>query len=355
MLKSRRSVVIVAVLVALLLGAGGDAIAKKKKKKQEEEKTDPYAEFVWPPAPATPRIKLEEIYAGRADIEATSKWKKKLLGASPQEAYDQLKKPFAVTFDQQGRILVTDHGSHAIIRFDRDERRMDVFGVKGNVRLATPMGLDIADDGTIYVADLTLKKVIAFSPDGEVLELYGEDGVLDNPTDVAVSPDGLRLYVADSKAHKIVVLDRKTGGLAGTIGGPESGPGEFNAPTSVAVDGERNLYVVDQLNCRVQVFDEQGEFIDEFGERRMGYGGFVRPKDIAVDEVGFIYVTDNAFNNVQLFDIDFSLLTFIGKGGTGPGTFHGASGVAVRGNEFAVTDQIGKRVQVFRFLVPKDQ
>ena len=86
-----------------------------------------------------------------------------------------------------------------------------------------------------------------------------------------------------------------------------------------------------------------------------GFGNFVRPKDVAVDEVGFIYVTDNAFNNVQLFDVDFSLLTFVGEGGTGPGRFHGASGVAVRGDEMAVVDQLGHRPQVFRFIVPKDR
>jgi hypothetical protein len=71
---------------------------------------------------------------------------------------------------------------------------------------------------------------------------------------------------------------------------------------------------------------------------------------VAVDRRGFIYVTDNAFNNVQLFDADFQLLTFVGSGGRGPGTFWGASGVGVRGDEFAVVDQLGHRLQLFRFL-----
>ena len=115
-----------------------------------------------------------------------------------------------------------------------------------------------------------------------------------------------------------------------------------------------SLYVVDQINARVQVFAEDGEYLDEFGDLGVGFGNLVRPKDVAVDEVGLIYVTDNAFNNVQLFDIDFTLLTFVGAGGTTPGTFHGASGIAVQGDRFAVVDQMGARVQVFRFLVPKD-
>ncbi len=111
--------------------------------------------------------------------------------------------------------------------------------------------------------------------------------------------------------------------------------------------------MVDQINARVQVFDAQGEFLDTFGSLGVGFGSFARPKDVAVDEAGLIYVTDNAFNNVQLFDADFTLLTFVGAGGLGPGQFRGASGVAVRGGEFAVVDQLGRRLQVFRFIEPK--
>ncbi len=74
-----------------------------------------------------------------------------------------------------------------------------------------------------------------------------------------------------------------------------------------------------------------------------------------VDEVGFIYVTDTVHNNFQIFDVDFSLLTFVGTLGRGPGQFTGASGIDVRGDEIAVVDQLGARLQIFKFIVPKDE
>ena len=80
----------------------------------------------------------------------------------------------------------------------------------------------------------------------------------------------------------------------------------------------------------------------------------VRPKDVAIDELDLAYVTDAAFNNVQVFDPDYGLLTFVGSGGGEPGQFRIASGVAVHGDRFAVVDQLNRRVQVFRFIVPKD-
>lgn len=340
-----------ALLVVLL---AHDEAAAKKKKKKDDSADDPYAEYVWPPPPNPARIKLERVIAGRTDVEGSSKLRKALLGASPQSPYDRLRKPFAVGFDSQGRILVTDTVSAALIRFDREEERMDVFGTRGMTQLKTPLGLAMGPDDTAYVADPGLRQVVAFSPEGKLVGVYGRMGELTNPTDSALSPDGSKLYVSDSKTHQIVVFDTATAEQVATIGRRGEGPGEFNFPTSLAFGPEGNLFVVDQINSRVQVLDAEGEYVDEFGALGVGFGNFVRPKDIAIDEVGFIYVTDNAFNNVQIFDFDFTLLTYVGQGGQGPGRFHGASGIAVRGEEFAVVDQLGHRLQIFRFLVPKD-
>ena len=86
----------------------------------------------------------------------------------------------------------------------------------------------------------------------------------------------------------------------------------------------------------------------------MGFANFVRPKDLAIDEMDIVYVTDAAFSNVQIFSPDYRLLTFVGSGGDQPGHFQIASGVAAHGDRFAVVDQLNRRVQVFRFIVPKD-
>ena len=341
-------------LLGLLLSPAAELEAKKKGKKNDKAAEDPYAEFVWPPPPDEPRIKLEAVIQGRADVEARSKLRRKLIGSSPQQIYDRLRKPFDVAFDSRGRILVTDWASAAIIRYDRDEGRMDVLGTRGALRLKQPLGISVGPDDSIYVADPGLARIVRFDPEGKLLGAYGQQGDLVNPTDAVVAPDGERLFVADSKAHKILVFDLESGELKSSFGEKGQAEGQFAFPTSLAFGPEGNLFVVDQINGRVQLFDADGEYVDSFGSLGVGFGNFARPKDVAVDEVGFIYVTDNAFNNVQLFDVDFTLLTFVGAGGRGPGHFHGASGVAVKGDRFAVVDQLGRRVQVFRFLVPKE-
>jgi DNA-binding beta-propeller fold protein YncE len=212
----------------------------------------------------------------------------------------------------------------------------------------------VGPDGLIYVADVGIKKVVAFDGEGKVRAVFGKSGELENPTDAAVSPDGRALYVSDSKAHQVAVFDVASGKRLSAFGRHGSAEGEFAFPSSLAFDKEGRLLVVDQLNTRIQVLDAEGRYLDQFGAMGVGFANFVRPKDVAVDEAGFVYVTDAAFGNVQIFDADYRLLTFVGANGKNPGQFQIASGVAAHGDRFAVVDQLGFRVQTFRYIVPKD-
>ncbi|NOZ94640.1 MAG: hypothetical protein GXP47_07885 [Acidobacteria bacterium] len=342
-------------VLALALAAGSLACTTVHKAEPTEAKSreDKYAEYVWPPPPDTPRIRLVDIIHSRLDVEPRSNFEKALIGSSPHSPWDFLKKPFGVALDGQNRILVTDPGTSALVRFDRAGRKMDVIGVKGAVRLKVPLGVSVGPDGTIYVADPGLTKVVAFSPEGKLLKVFGHQGELVNPTDAKVSPDGTRLYVTDSKAHKVVVFDLRTGEIVMSFGSRGTGPGQFNFPSALAFSPEGDLFVVDQMNSRVQVFTTDGEVLETFGALGVGFGNFVRPKDVAVNADGLVFVTDAAFGNVQIFDADLRLLTFVGENGSGPGQFQLPGGVAVHGPFFAVVDQLNKRVQLFRFIEPK--
>jgi YVTN family beta-propeller protein len=341
---------ILLLIATFLLGlaAADTEAAKKKKKKKPAE--DQYAQYVWPPPPDEARIRLVDILTERTDVEAKSKLARSLLlGATKGRQYEKLKQPFGVAIDSKERIIVSDPALAAIIRFDRAGRAMDVLGTTGAVTLKTPLGVFVSPDDTIYVADAGAAAVVAYDEGGQFVAMYGQ-GDLQNPTDMTLSPDGAFLYVTDSKAHKVVVFDVETKNVTYVIGRRGNGEGEFNFPSALIFDQDGNLMVLDQANARVQVLTQDGEFLDEFGGRGTGFGQFTRPKDLALHSSGVILATDAAFNNVQIFDVDYALLTFVGEGGGGPGQFSGAAGVAIRGNLFAVVDQLGGRVQVFRFL-----
>ncbi len=344
---------LLAPLVSLLLALSGCTTVSPGGGPDESSAEDRYAAYVWPAPPDRARIRLVDILTGRADVEAGSRLQRTLLGAGPTSPYDFLRQPAGAAWDAQGRLLVTDPGLRALFRFDRKERRMDVFGVRTAQPLRVPLGVTVASDGTILVADSGLKKVVAFGPDGELRSAYGRSGDLEGPVDVVASGDGATLWVTDAKRHEIVAFDRKSGNVSTRFGKRGAADGELNFPGGIARAPDGSLYVVDQINARVQVFGPSGEYLETLGGPGTQPGTFVRPKDVAIDEAGLVYVTDAAFDNVQIFDAEHRLLTFVGAAGTQPGGMQNAQGVAVRGEEFAVVDQLNRRVQVFRFLEGK--
>jgi len=84
----------------------------------------------------------------------------------------------------------------------------------------------------------------------------------------------------------------------GSVG---SGPGQFNRPWSVAVDGSGNVYVGDNDNNRVQKFDSSGGYITQWGTPGSGDGQFSGPGGIAVDASNNVYVSDRGNSRVQKF------------------------------------------------------
>jgi DNA-binding beta-propeller fold protein YncE len=330
--------------------AAGVSCASSDAGRSSVAQADPYAAYVWPPPPDPPRIRLVDILSQRLDVEAESRMSKILIGASPRGAYDRLQRPMGVALDRKGRVLVSDMKLGAILRFDREGRILDVFGTTGSSRLRAPISVEVTRENTILIADVGLKRIVELDAEGSFLRALGRAGDLDNPTDAVLSRDGRAVYVCDSKRHQIVVFDRATGEVVDRFGRRGEKPGEFNYPTAIAFAADGSLFVVDQINARVQILSPDGEYLETLGSRGTRYGQFVRPKDVAIDSMGYIYVTDGAFNNVQIFNQDLELLTFVGRSGSGPGEFQVAGGVAADERGFAIVDQLGKRVQVFGYL-----
>ena len=74
------------------------------------------------------------------------------------------------------------------------------------------------------------------------------------PTDLARAPNG-ELYISDGYGNSSVHRFTADGTLIQSWGEPGTGPGQFNLPHGVWVDGDR-VYVADRQNNRVQIFTQ---------------------------------------------------------------------------------------------------
>ena len=71
----------------------------------------------------------------------------------------------------------------------------------------------------------------------------------------------------------------------------------------------------------------------------------------SLDSFGHIYVIDALFDNVQIFDDQGRLLLNWGEAGSDPGQFWLPAGVFVtEGGLVFVADAFNRRVQIFRYL-----
>jgi tripartite motif-containing protein 71 len=123
--------------------------------------------------------------------------------------------------------------------------------------------MDVAVDsaGNIWLVDITFNHVIEYDSSGEYVGELGEDwdygsgnDQFANPYGVAVDSDD-NVYVSDKDNHRVQVFDNDRNYLATIGSGPGSGADQFDTPKHITIDGNDRLYVADYQNQRVQIFD----------------------------------------------------------------------------------------------------
>ena len=305
------------------------------------------ADLVWPLPPDEPRIQLIDIYSDNNSVGQSNF--RKFITNITGEGRKRLIKPYGVSVDSAGRVYVTDTGLGSVLVFDKDEKEIQTIGTQRRGKLKLPLGITVVGE-KVFVTDGSLKKVFGYTLEGKLVLAIGKSEEFGNPTNIAYSSKNNWLYISDSKKHVIRVYDATTGAFQFEFGEPGELEGYFNRPAGIAVQGDK-VYVVDQMNFRVQIFSLTGDFQKMFGKIGSGAGYLFRPKGIGVTKDGFIFITDAEFHNFQIFDEDGNVYLFVGQLGNEPGDFSLPAGLCIDSNHnIYVVDQINKRVQIFKFF-----
>ena len=245
--------------------------------------------------------------------------------------------------DGAGHVHVAQRGmDQPVLVFDRDGRQI---GAWGEGTLAEPHYINASADGGILVADRDAHQVLRFDKDGKLVQALGKrhwpslDAPFNHPTAAAESADG-EIYVSDGYGNSNVHRFTRDGRLLGTWGQPGHGPGAFTTPHAIAVDSRGRVLVADRENDRVQVFDQNGKFIRQFGGFAP-FGLFITPGDE-------MFATDGRAHHVHRLTLDGKILETWGKRGPEAGNFFLPHGITVGADGAVyVTEVDGKRVQKF--------
>src|SRR5580765_5526591 len=187
-----------------------------------------------------------------------------------------------------------------------------------------------------------------FSNDGKKLLMTlgerdeaGNDGThFKRPTDIAWLPDGT-FFVSDGYGNTRVAKFDRNGKFLLTWGTRGTGNGQFNTPHSIAIDRNRRVYVSDRANNRVQVFDENGKYLDQFPN-------ITQPYHIRVSSDGNLWAFSGPLDKFLKYDLNGHLLYAWGTHGTTPGLFWAVHEFSVDGEgHFYTAEVFGGRSQKF--------
>ena len=330
------------------------------------------SKLVWPNPPNIARVRWLDYFAGmkidRTPTATTKKkqgWMDRLAGAKQEDNTDKLKTfpwqligPYGIAIDSKGLVYVADQRVGAVFIFNTETHDATLIKNGTDAHFGWINGVAVDDGDRLFVSDGKMHRVLIFDPqhkvEGQVVE-----GLVD-PVGMAIDNENRLLYVVDEQQDQVLVYDADTLkplrriGKATTPATKHSytNPGDFAAPTNVALDSDQNVYVTDTLNSRVEIFDADGNFITTFGKAGDGPGFLFKPKGIAVDCDGHIWVADEYQDRVQVFNREGQLLTYIGDThANAPGQFKALVGIAIdKQNRVFTTEQYPGRMQMFRYI-----
>ncbi len=174
--------------------------------------------------------------------------------------------------DSHDNLFVFSRGEHKMIVLDRDGNFLRSWGED---EFNVPHGLSVDADDNLYAVDCLDHTIKKFTPEGKLLMTIGESGKPSQrmsglpfcgPTQVGIDPRDQHLYVSDGYSNARVHKYTPEGKLLFSWGEPGTKPGQFCTVHKITVDKAGFVYVADRENLRVQVFDENGKFQQQWND-----------------------------------------------------------------------------------------
>ena len=262
-----------------------------------------------------------------------------------------------VAVDGSDNVYVFNRSDHKLMVFDRDGDLTKVWSRE----FVNPHGAHVDGEGNVYLVDRDAHVVEKYSPDQELLLTLGTRGQPSDtgeilagflveraagphnlPTGVATSPEG-DIFVSDGYRNCRVHKFDSDGNLLNSWGVPGTvNPGEFHLPHGIGLDNQSRVLLCDRENHRIQIFDQNGEYVDM-------WTGFRQPTSVTVDKDGTVYVPELQ-SRVSVLDGDGNVLArWGGEKSHAPGQFVAPHCIAVdsRGDVYVGEVLEGKRIQKF--------
>ena len=240
-----------------------------------------------------------------------------------------------------GEVVIVDYGKSHVIVLDDKLKLLKLIGQgSGNSRLVTPYGVAVIDD-VIAISDCGSHQVKKYSLHGEFLSVIGcygdKNGHFIHPTGLAFNNNKL-LYIVDGLNHRVQVFQDDTFVFA--FGSEGNNPGQFQCPVRIAIDPNNNVLVTDLNASCIHLFTDNGQFIQTINSNRLCA--------ITISPTGYLITGhDGDDNKIRVWSPTYQLINQFGIKGSKQGEFYGIMGMAIDSSgTIYVAESNNKRLQV---------
>ena len=241
--------------------------------------------------------------------------------------------------NSNGLLAVTDDENKCVHLISKDGALVRSIGEGEFDDVMSDVTFDLK--GNVWVTDYKKSKVVKLSQDGHVLHtIYhsGSEGHRLNPFGVSVSPEGL-VYVCENDNHRVTVYDEE-GKFLFAFGSKGSGPGCFDRPRDVAFGSDGLVYITEAKNMRVSVWSKQCTFMRCFNTED--------PYFATATADGHLLITSYSCDTVLVYTLGGELVHRFGERGREQGKFRHPQGICVDDSgKVYVADSSNARIQVF--------
>jgi alpha-tubulin suppressor-like RCC1 family protein/sugar lactone lactonase YvrE len=195
-----------------------------------------------------------------------------------------------------------------------------------------------ASDQYVYVKPRLLSNQFK----GSIGENGAGNGQFNWPENITIDNDGL-IYVTDNGNNRVEVFN-PDGTYVRQFGTSGLSAGQIDYATAIKIGPDENVYVLDSGTLKVSVFTKSGTYLRRIDVSNAGY-----PEGMAFNSKGDMYLTDcDAESTLKVYKTDGTYLRSIGTDGSGDGQFDCSYAVTVDANDNVyVADAGNDRIQVF--------
>ncbi|XP_019628041.1 PREDICTED: tripartite motif-containing protein 3-like [Branchiostoma belcheri] len=257
----------------------------------------------------------------------------------------QFMDPCSVTVSDEGVVIVADYRNQRIQGFTLQGTFIGQFPtVVSEEQKMGPNDVAMDGKGNLWVVGGTLNSdfAVQYSKQGRVLrkfDLQTSGWVRGVAVDTTRNHILITHTTGDWCPQGEVQVFRPDGTLVGTVGRQQG----MEHPQYITVDGEGNILVSDWGNNCVYVYNEDGQFLFQFGGEGSGTGQLNSPRGICIDRAANIIVADMRNSRVEMFDKTGKFLKHITTDMKGPR----AVAMATQG-QIVITDYYDNKVSIFQ-------